>query len=214
MICAFVGALGAGKSYSMVELGLRYLSQGYRVYSVTHDIQYADPVDIDHIPKLISLSADGKQDSVLLMDEAGLLLFSRDWARKDTSPLIQFVITSRKRGFHIFYTAQYKAMVDKVLREVTTDVVYCMKLPFGFGARFYHPSLDVELYRYSPHIWRLYDTTSGYRRRGVSFVQAVDEGIRRSLSALHARLALRGRPVDFTPRIVGADLEGTAHDNK
>lgn len=207
MICAFVGALGAGKSYSMVELGLRYLAQGYRVYSVTQDVQYADPVDLEQIPKLISHAADGKQDSVLLMDEAGLLLFSRDWARKDTSPLIQFVITSRKRGFHIFYTAQYKAMVDKVLREVTTDIVYCMKLPFGYGARFYQPSLDVELYRFSPHIWRLYDTTSGYRRRSVSFAQAVDEGIRRSLTALSAKLALQGREVDFTPRIVGSDLE-------
>jgi hypothetical protein len=197
MICAFVGHLGAGKSYSMVELGLRYLAQGYRVYSITPDIVFAEHVDVDDVPKLVSASADGRQDSVLLMDEAGLLLFSRDWARGDFKPILQFIITSRKRGFHIFYTAQYKAMVDKVLREVTTDVVYCMKLPFGFGLRFYHPQLEVELYRFQKHIFELYDTTSGLRRRGISFQQAVDEAIHRATLSLRAKAALAGKPVDF-----------------
>jgi hypothetical protein len=197
MICAFVGHLGAGKSYSMVELGLRYLAKGYRVYSITPDIVFAEHVDVDDVPKLVSAAADGRQDSVLLMDEAGLLLFSRDWARGDFKPILQFIITSRKRGFHIFYTAQYKAMVDKVLREVTTDVVYCMKLPFGFGLRFYHPQLEVELYRFQKHIFELYDTTSGLRRRGISFQQAVDEAIHRATLSLRAKAALAGKPVDF-----------------
>jgi len=201
MICAFVGSLGAGKSYSMVELGLRYLADGYRVYSITPDIVYAETVDIDDVPKLVSFAADTRQDSVLLMDEAGLLLFSRDWAREGMKPILQFIITSRKRGFHIFYTAQYKAMVDKVLREVTTDVVYCMKFgPFGF--RFYHPQLEVELYRFSPHIWKLYDSTSGLRR-GVSFQQAVDEGIRRAVMAIKAKHALKGKSVDFDFKMEG-----------
>lgn len=206
MICAFVGNLGAGKSYSMVELGLRYLADGYRVYSITPDIVFAEPVQLDDVPKLVSYAADVRQDSVLLMDEAGLLLFSRDWARAGdrVQPLLQFIITSRKRGFHIFYTAQYKAMVDKVLREVTTDVVYCMKLPFGFGMRIYQPQLEVEVYKFSPHIWKLYDSTSGFRRRGVSFQQAVDEGIRRGLMSLKAKQALRGKEVDFV--VHGGDL--------
>ena len=197
MICAFVGHLGAGKSYSMVELGLRYLANGYRVYSITPDIVYAEHVDIEDVPKLVSHAADARQDSVLLMDEAGLLLFSRDWARGDFKPILQFIITSRKRGFHIFYTAQYKAMVDKVLREVTTDVVYCMKLPFGFGMRFYHPQLEVELYRFRSYIFELYDTTSGFRRRGVSFQQAVDEAIYRAVLSLKAKQLLAGRRVEF-----------------
>ena len=108
-----------------------------------------------------------------------------------------FIITSRKRGFHIFYTAQYKAMVDKVLREVTTDVVYCMKLPFGFGLRFYHPQLEVEVYRFRKSIFQLYDTTSGFRRRGVSFEQVVDEALRRTVLSLKAKRALLWQAVEF-----------------
>lgn len=195
MIAAFVGRLGAGKSYSMVELGLRYLAQGYKVYSVTRDIVYAEHVDLDRVPALISSSADGKEDSVLLMDEAGLLLFSRDWAKKENSPLLQFVITSRKRGFHIFYTSQYKEMVDKVLREVTTDIIYCMKIG-GFGLRIYSSTLEIELYKFSEKIWKLYDTTSGYYSE-VSFGQAVDKAIDRALLSLAAKRALKGEEVKW-----------------
>lgn len=191
MIMAFVGALGAGKSYSMVELGLRYLAQGYKVYSVTKDIVYAEHVTLDAVPALISASADGKQDSVLLMDEAGLLLFSRDWAKKDHSPLLQFVITSRKRGFHILYTAQYREMVDKVLREVTTDVVHCFRIG-TFGIRLYS-TMEIEFYKFSSRIYSLYDTTSGYYSR-MGFSEAVDRAIERSLLSLSAKRVINGQP--------------------
>lgn len=201
MVMAIVGHLGAGKSYTLAELGLRYMSEGYKVYSLTPDIVYADVVKIDDVPNLISSAADGVQDSVLLMDEAGLLLFSRSWANPQVSPLIQFVITSRKRGFHIIYTAQYKTMVDKVLREVTTDVIYCMRLPFGFFLRYYVNSLDLEIARYNPAIFGLYDTTSGYRKGLDTFAGRVDYALQRLCRRLTARSLSGGRLI--RARIVG-----------
>lgn len=204
MVMAIVGHLGAGKSYTLTELGLRYMSDGYKVYSLTNDIVYAEHITIDDVPNLISSAADAAQDSVLLMDEAGLLLFSRSWANPQVSPLIQFVITSRKRGFHIIYTAQYKAMVDKVLREVTTDVIYCMKLPFGFFLRYYVNSLDLEIGRYNPAIFELYDTTSGYRGSLTTFSSRVDYALERLCRRLTARSLSTGKLVKA--RIVGGGL--------
>lgn len=189
MVRAYLGALGAGKSYSMVRDAMHMMRQGFDVYSLTDRVSFARVIDLDDVPGLIVRAADG-YDAVLLVDEAGLRLFCREWARTD-SALMRFLITSRKRGFHVLYTAQYRDMVDKVLREVTTDVVRLWRLG-SIIIRYNVSDRSVEFYRLSDEIFRYYDTYSGLRGgTGRDFSSSVSIALERVMRSISARAGTR-----------------------
>jgi hypothetical protein len=112
------------------------------------------------------LLAFDERGAIVLLDELGLLLFSRNFAKNDEALLKTFVL-HRKKGIHLFYTAQYLDQVDKVVRELTNERVYCANLG-RFYIRFYFSfgtfPTSVKLGFFSPIIWRMYDSYSHARQ--------------------------------------------------
>jgi hypothetical protein len=112
------------------------------------------------------LLAFDERGAIVLLDELGLLLFSRNFAKNDEALLRTFVL-HRKKGIHLFYTAQYLDQVDKVVRELTNERVYCANLG-RFYIRFYFSfgtfPVAVKLGFFTPRIWKMYDSYSHARQ--------------------------------------------------
>lgn len=79
---------------------------------------------ISEISGGINLPALMLSDAVVLLDEAGIFLNSRDF--KNTSKqLLYDLAQSRKSGTDLFWTAQYCDQVDRFLRELTQLYYHC-----------------------------------------------------------------------------------------
>jgi len=129
-------------------------------------VSFAERLDLKRLSNLDWLLAFDERGAIVLLDELGLLLFSRNFAKNDESLLKTFVL-HRKKGIHLFYTAQYLDQVDKVVRELTNERVYCANLG-RFYVRFYFSfgtfPTSVKLGFFTPTIWRMYDSYSHARQ--------------------------------------------------
>jgi len=162
---AYLGFPGAGKSYGMVEDAYELYKKGYYVFSADY-VSFAERLDLKRLSSLDWLLAFDERGAIVLLDELGLLLFSRNFAKNDESLLRTFVL-HRKKGIHLFYSAQYLDQVDKVVRELTNERVYCANIG-RFYIRFYFSfgtfPTSVKLGFFSPNIWRMYDSYSHARQ--------------------------------------------------
>jgi hypothetical protein len=165
MIRAYLGFPGGGKSYGMVEDAYELYKKGYYVFSADY-VSFAERLDLRRLSSLDWLLAFDERGAIVLLDELGLLLFSRNFAKNDESLLRTFVL-HRKKGIHLFYSAQYLDQVDKVVRELTNERVYCANIG-RFYIRFYFSfgtfPTSVKLGFFSPNIWRMYDSYSHARQ--------------------------------------------------
>jgi hypothetical protein len=162
---AYLGFPGGGKSYGMVEDAYELYKKGYYVFSSDY-VSFAERLDLKQLSNLDWLLAFDERGAIVLLDELGLLLFSRNFAKNDEALLRTFVL-HRKKGIHLFYTAQYLDQVDKVVRELTNERVYCanlgrfhIRIYFSFGT---FPT-SVKLGFFTPKIWKMYDSYSHARQ--------------------------------------------------
>jgi hypothetical protein len=162
---AYLGFPGGGKSYGMVEDAYELYRKGYYVFSADY-VSFAERLDLKRLSSLDWLLAFDERGAIVLLDELGLLLFSRNFAKNDEALLRTFVL-HRKKGIHLFYTAQYLDQVDKVVRELTNERVYCCAIG-KFYIRFYFAfgtfPTAVKLGFFTPKIWRMYDSYSHARQ--------------------------------------------------
>jgi hypothetical protein len=165
VIRAYLGFPGSGKSYGMVEDSYQLYKQGYYIFSADY-VAFAEKLDLKRLSSFEWLLAFDERGAVLLLDELGLLLFSRNFARNDEALLRVFVL-HRKRGIHLFYSAQYLDQVDKVVREVTNERVYCVNI-HKFHIRFYFSfgtfPVGVKLGFFNKEIFKMYDSYSHARQ--------------------------------------------------
>jgi hypothetical protein len=191
---AYLGFPGGGKSYGMVEDAYELYRKGYYVFSADY-VSFAERLDLKRLSNLDWLLAFDERGAIVLLDELGLLLFSRNFAKNDEALLRTFVL-HRKKGIHLFYSAQYLDQVDKVVRELTNERVYCASIG-RFYTRFYFsfgtfPTM-VKLGFFSKEVFRMYDSYSHVRQ--VLRVSKSVENLIKILRLYDRSLRSRNAPV-------------------
>ena len=191
---AYIGFPGSGKSYGMVEDAYELYKKGYYIFSADY-VAFAEKLDLKRLSGFEWLLAFDERGAVLLLDELGLLLFSRNFARNDEALLKVFVL-HRKRGIHLFYSAQYLDQVDKVVREVTNERVYCVNIG-EFHVRFYFSfgtfPIGVKLGFFNKEVFKMYDSYSHARQ--ILSVSKSTKNLIQILRLYEKSLRLRGKPV-------------------
>lgn len=191
MIYVMTGHLGSGKTLLAVQMALDYLGKGRKVASnMTLFLDEALPpsskaiaVKLPYIPTVEHLNAlgpayEGKYNEekfgLVLLDEAGSWLNSRDWNDKDRRGLFQWITHARKSGWDVALIVQdYEALDSQIRRSVTEIYVTCSRLD-----RIKLPGLPITL----PRIHRakaLYKGPTGalyktWHTRGTDTFKAYD----------------------------------------
>lgn len=118
----YVGMFGTGKSLSAV----RYVrSQAVRYHLnvisniVLKDIEYTPLVNYQQI-------IDAPANTIVLIDEVSTVFNARSWKDFNINLLFQ-LLQCRKNRKQLVCTAQRFAHVDKLLRDITAEVVVCRK---------------------------------------------------------------------------------------
>lgn len=147
------GNLGSGKSLVCMGRMREYLWKNNRVATnvnvrVENLVSGKAPRNILRIPDHptaeflwdgLGFGSESKDEStfgMLLMDEVGTWLNSREWKGNDRQRVIEWFIHSRKRRWDCYLVAQSLNMIDKQVREAIGEhVVVCkrfdrMGLPF------------------------------------------------------------------------------------
>lgn len=140
------GNLGAGKSLIAMGKMRDYLWRGRRVATnvnvhVEHLISGKNPSNILRTPdqpsseflwNQLGMGSDSKDESqfgMLLLDEVGTWLNSREWKGADRQKVIDWFIHSRKRRWDCYLLCQSVNMIDKQVREAIGEhVVMCRRL--------------------------------------------------------------------------------------
>ena len=140
---AFFGAQGAGKTLAMIDLGLKLAVnrkrglvsnlnlnvEGIYKYGVKHQIDWLKQICDDEC--VYSLIGDYEQDllfrypyTIVMFDEAGILLNSRSW-QKNNKNILTEGNQLRKSRTTFLWTAQYADMTDKSLRATVERCAWC-----------------------------------------------------------------------------------------
>lgn len=153
MIYVITGHLGSGKSLLAIRIAHDYLKAGKKVASnITLNLDKLMPeasrltaTKLPYIPtaehlNLLGSAYEGAYDEekfgLLILDEAGTWLNSRDWNDKDRRGLFQWITHARKLGWDVALIVQdFEALDSQIRRSVTEVHVKCsrtdrIKLPF------------------------------------------------------------------------------------
>lgn len=139
---AFFGKQGAGKTLGMIDLAiklavkrrrgivsnLRLDPQGFYNYGKKYRLPWLCRIAAEG--QIVSLPTDSDMDllfrypySIVLFDEAGALMFSRNWQKSNDS-IIRSGIQLRKNYCNLIWTAQYHDQCDKFLRSTVERCVW------------------------------------------------------------------------------------------
>lgn len=118
----YVGMFGTGKSLSAVRY-VRANAQKYHLNVISNivlkDIAYTPLVNYKQI-------IDAPPDTIILIDEVSTVFNARSWKDFNINLLFQ-LLQCRKNRKQLVCTAQRFAHVDKLLRDITAEVVVCRK---------------------------------------------------------------------------------------
>lgn len=120
MIRLYTGWVGSGKTYSMVrDARTRFLKQPRAVFTNMAGLRLPEAVYIDALDDLPMVG-----NGVVLLDELGVFMSSRYWSKCSQDVLVALAQV-RKNGVDLYATAQDKARVDTVVRELMQEEVRC-----------------------------------------------------------------------------------------
>lgn len=118
----YVGMFGTGKSLSAV----RYVRSQCRKYHlnvisniVLKDIPYTPLINYQQI-------IDAPPNTIILIDEVSTVFNARSWKDFNINLLFQ-LLQCRKNRKQLVCTAQRFSHVDKLLRDITAEVIVCRK---------------------------------------------------------------------------------------
>lgn len=142
-IIGFVGEIGSGKSLAQLHFGLheanrkmRYLVCNFPLNQtellkycrmaklgwVAHCAQTGRVLNLSAMDSLSHLLSYG--NSIVLLDEAGIFLNSREF-QKTPKSFLRDLAQSRKDGIDLFWAAQFDDQVDKQFRQLTQQFIHC-----------------------------------------------------------------------------------------
>lgn len=151
MLIGVAGAIGSGKSFTQLKQALRYCEKKHKTLVTNFEINeralfdYAVAAKLEFVQRMVAkgqvswiinpkrkikgemrpnLEAMFIPNSVICLDEAGIFLNSRDFARTSTD-LLSDLCQSRKTGVDLFWAAQFEEQVDKQFRLLTQYWVHC-----------------------------------------------------------------------------------------
>lgn len=171
------GKRGVGKSISAVRLMDHYLSRGCTVATNMNvfpdklcgprskQIIYRLPdvpslEDLENLPLGNSNPVDESKNGLLVLDEVGTFLNSREWKDKGRGGVISWFLHSRKFGWDLCLIAQHPRLVDVQIRDGLCEIsATCrrldnMQIPFVgqilkvLGMPFKMPKLHIIVFKY------------------------------------------------------------------
>lgn len=139
------GKMGTGKTKSAVRIIQVALSKGLRVATnldlITDKLNgpscKGTPIRIPDKPTVSDLEAigignptyDEEMNGVIVLDELASWLNSRTFNDKSRQPVLDWLIHSRKKGWHVYFICQNLAQIDKQVREALVEfTVRCSRL--------------------------------------------------------------------------------------
>jgi len=165
MVEAFFGLPGAGKTFAMVSGALRVRAAypAMRVWS-NFPIRFASGEVAEPLETVDDWEAAGP--GLVLLDEAHILLGSREWTGSDRKRVLAKMGQLRKSGVILWYTTHDPSKVDKQLRNLTEQAHWMFSArAMGFffakvrnGASPGGASLGVEFVRFSGKVKDAYDS--------------------------------------------------------
>ena len=138
-VFAITGKLGSGKSLVSVGRIMDYLAKG-RPVATNLDL-YVDKyfgkrskasfIRLPDIPNIEHLQAIGRgnenldesKNGLLVLDECGVFLNSREWADKSRQSVISWLLHSRKLGWDVILIVQDIQLIDKQIRTALLEHV-------------------------------------------------------------------------------------------
>lgn len=118
----YVGMFGTGKSLSAVNYVRRQAKQ-YNLNVLSNirltDVPYTPLVNYKQI-------IDAPGDTIILIDEISTVFNARTWKDFNINLLFQ-LLQCRKQKKQLVCTAQRFAHVDKLIRDITAEVIVCRK---------------------------------------------------------------------------------------
>ena len=126
------GAKGSGKTSYYIRLALHYLKKGWHVYTNIEDIMVPG-VRVFNTKHLGDYAPEA--DSILLVDEAGIVWADRDY--KDFKPQVRKFFKLQRHYRVKVYLSSQNFDVDKKLRDLV-DIMYLQvkkKRVFSIGKR-------------------------------------------------------------------------------
>ena len=135
----YVGKFGQGKTFSMVY-------DAYKLACKYKNLHILTNINLQNFPSWTKISKlntvddiiNAQNETLVLIDEIGTIFNSRDFNSSCGSgiskSLFQHLCQCRKRNISIFGTVQRYNLLDKQIRDITTDVTVCRsdsKYPFS-----------------------------------------------------------------------------------
>lgn len=118
----YVGMFGTGKSLSAVNY-VRGQARKYGLNVISNivlkDIEYVPLINYQQI-------IDAPPNTIVLIDEVSTVFNARSWKDFNINLLFQ-LLQCRKNRKQLVCTAQRFAHVDKLLRDITAEVIVCKK---------------------------------------------------------------------------------------
>lgn len=242
MIYAFIGLPGSGKSYSLIEYGFQLAEKQKRHIVTNYVLDEAEAYKycrkrgmhwLAHQFRLGKWQFDtrphkmlGYANAVVMLDEAGIFLNSRNWADIPKEFIVN-VCQQRKIGTDLLWTAQSDEMADANLRRLTNFYILVnsiggkeLKLgplrwfwgglhfrrmfdPFGLqrfrtDGKLWKHTLGVKVSRFDPEVFKVFD----------SFVRLENAAFRGYHVADRDTKALANLPPELARQVLGLlDLE-------
>ena len=205
----YIGMFGHGKTLSMVHKARNlYALYGDSITFISNfelkGIPYIPLVNFNQLVDLGEVQNEGKQGTVVLIDEISSVLSHRNYASFPLE-LIGLLCQQRKRHVYIMCTAQRFFMVDKIWRSITTNVFDCNKYwrfqhVSVYDAWEYENAMNTDLIRRTCHKWWFvrdidflsYDTSQMIDKQKVSdFISNESAIIRKGLDSTVNELAVK-----------------------
>ena len=116
MIVLYKGARGKGKTLTMIKDGLKFINNGWDLYSNMKGLKIGQYLPTNYITN-VDKNEKKLFNCVLIIDEIQTLFDSRVSARKENRDFSYFLQQIRKRGVILLTTTQFSNTIDLRIRQ-------------------------------------------------------------------------------------------------
>ena len=144
MIIGFIGRMGSGKTLSMTRYAYKYFCAGYQIYS---NIKFNFPYKEYTLQDLVDFANNDVPlyKSLIVLDEAHIFLDSRNAQRNKNKVVSYFLLQTRKKGCHLYYTTQRFHQIDKRLRDNSDVLIQCRTKKNHLGKQYTLNNINILL---------------------------------------------------------------------